>query len=97
MQHDNYALLRAIRERPDLTATEKCVAYTLASYRNSETGLCFPSQQRLATKCGFCRQHVSHLLKSLKNKKIIKIENSKINGLKKAKISNYIFLIGNSC
>lgn len=91
---DNYALLRAIRERPDLTTAEKCVAYTLASYRNSVTGLCFPSQQRLAIKCGCCRQHVCATIKSLKNKKIIKMENSRINGTKRAKLPNYTFLIG---
>lgn len=92
MTYDNHAIFKAIRERPDLTATEKCVAYTIASYRNSETGLCCPSQLKIALKCGLSRPYVNEIVGSLKRKRVLEARKGRFSDFSRKTVLNYTFL-----
>ena len=67
-----------ILDRNDLTPTERLVALTLLSFRNSETGRCNPpifsddpEKKTICSRTGFTRQCVIKTLSSLEQKKII--------------------------
>ena len=92
MLFDNWKLQHHIRDRSDLTLSEKAVAFILSTYRNGTTGHCYPSQINLAKQAGISRQHINAIIKSLKQKRVIKVENSKLQNVRKRKVSNYVFL-----
>lgn len=67
-----------ILDRNDLTPTERLVALTLLSFRNSDTGRCNPpiysddsEKKTICSRTGFTRQCVIKTLSSLEQKKII--------------------------
>lgn len=56
-----------------LSANTKYVLLALADYAD-ESGVCFPSQRRLADKCGLSRSTINVHLQQLVQKKLISIE-----------------------
>lgn len=95
--YDNAKLQEHSRDqRLDLTPMEKLVAYTISTYRNRQNGECFPSQQRIALRCGISRQHVNGLVKSLKQKRVLDIRKSRFNGVRKRTVTNYVFVFDKS-
>ena len=92
VRYDNFELQRYLRDAPGLTLSERCIALVLSTYRNGDTGACFPSQIRLAKRLGVSRQHLNEVVKSLKVKKILKVERTRMHNVRKKTISNYVFL-----
>lgn len=90
--YDNLKLQHHLRDRADLTLSEKAVAFMLSMYRNSLTGQCCPSQQLLAERSGVSRKHINKIIQSLVEKKVIcavKYRNPK---LRRRTMNNYVFL-----
>lgn len=50
----------------ELSPTEKLVALAVLHYRNSDTGMCFPSRARIATSTGLSVRVVQRALAALK-------------------------------
>lgn len=50
----------------DLTPTEKLVALAILKYRNSQTGKCFPSRERIAETCTLSVRVVQRAVARLK-------------------------------
>ena len=50
-----------------LTPTEKLVALAVLQHRNSQTGKCFPSRERIAATCGLSVRVVQRALARLKS------------------------------
>lgn len=62
---DNYALLRRIRDDADLKPQDKLIMLLLATYRNSKTSLCCPSQTTLAKASGYSQPTISRAINRL--------------------------------
>lgn len=56
-----------------LTPIEFYVLCYLCKCRNSVTGKCFPSYNRIVSDCHICRSSVARAVKSLKEKGIIRV------------------------
>lgn len=67
----NYDYATAIWERTDLTSTETLVALAMLSFRNNETGLCFPSHAAIAERAKLSRPKVSAVIQSLRKKGLV--------------------------
>lgn len=92
---DNHKLLCWIRDRLDLTHSEKLIAMMIATYRNGLSGDCFPSRLRISVLSGLSREHVNRIIKSLKEKRVLRVKNSKLKVSRK-KVCNYVFLFDES-
>ena len=60
----------------NLTPIEFYVLCYLYKCRNSVTGKCFPSYNRIANECHISRSSVARAVKSLKEKGVIKVRNN---------------------
>ena len=59
-----------------LNPYEFCVLCYLCKCRNSVTGKCFPSYNKIACECNMSRSTVIRAVKFLKEKGIIKVKNN---------------------
>ncbi len=57
----------------NLTPIEFCVLCYLLKCRNSVTGKCFPSYNKIASDCHISRSSVARAVKALKEKGIIRV------------------------
>lgn len=92
MRYKNFALHHHLRDRVDITLSEKAVAFMLSTYRNSETGQCCPSQQLLAERSGVSRQHMNKIIKSLVEKKVLEVKKYRNSKLRRRTMNNYVFV-----
>lgn len=89
--YDNVALQKHLRERPDLTLSERALAYTLATFRSEESGLCYPSQYGLARLLGCSRKHISCLMKRLRLKGVLSRKEITSPWSRKHPLHNFVF------
>lgn len=78
MEYNNLIDQMTILDRQDLTPTEKLVAVSLLSFRNSETGRCNPpiysedqNKKTICLRTGYTKQCVIRTIASLEKKQII--------------------------
>tara|TARA_R110000824_G_scaffold23097_3_gene83383 strand:- start:308 stop:1108 length:801 start_codon:yes stop_codon:yes gene_type:complete len=64
----------AIAQRSDLSATAKVVFAVLRCYENTETNLCYPTQQMIATDSGTSINSVKRAIRALIHARIIEVQ-----------------------
>lgn len=94
--YDNVRLLCWLRDRYDLTATEKLIAMLIASHRNPATGLCCPGQGRIARQAGLSRYWVNKLVADLKRMGVVEVHKGRFRDFSPKTVHNYVFLFDES-
>jgi DNA-binding MarR family transcriptional regulator len=69
--YEIWAASRWVYDQPDLSKQERAVLLVLISHVNPDTGLAFPSQERLARLTGWSERNVWGALKSLEGRGLI--------------------------
>lgn len=91
-------MLDTIMLRNDLTGTEQRICYYLIRFRtNSDTSLCYISDEALARNLGVTRRAIQKCKRSLKQKKLLSWTTERRNGKHEVSLYRVIYREGENC